>query len=60
MTDSPYGSPEGQDSVHGGNNHVLESILARMASYFKRQENKTNRGERSTTEVPEDVALERF
>ena len=51
MIDSHYGSPEGQDSVHGGNNHLLESTLARMASYFERQENRTDRGERGTIYV---------
>ena len=60
MADSQYGSPEGQDSIHRGNNKLLESTLARMASYFERQENMTNGGEQSTTEVLEDVALKRF
>ena len=44
----------------GENNYVLESMLARMASYLERQEGRKNRGERATAEAPNDVALERF
>ena len=60
MAESPFGTPEGENSVQGGTNHLLESTLARMASYFERQEGKVDRGERILAEVPNDVALERF
>ena len=55
-----------QESNQGAyNNHDLESTLARMANYFERQEERQNgngrNGERVIpTEVPDDVALERF
>ena len=60
MTDIPYGASEGEDSVHSGNNHQLESTLARMASYFERQEGRVNDRERDSIEVSIDVTLERF
>ena len=61
MADSRSRSPEGQDSVQGdNNNHLLESTLARMANYFERQEGMLDRGERIVTDIPDDVALERF
>ena len=48
-------------------NYDLESTMARMASYFERQErqngnggNGGNGGRFTPTEVPDDVALERF
>ena len=59
MPESPNRSPEGQDSVHGENNH-LESTLVRMANYFERQEGRVERDEQATTDVPNDEALERF
>ena len=61
MADSRYGSPEGQDSVQGENNHhFLESTLARMANYFERQEGRIDKIDRTLTEVSDDVAFERF
>ena len=60
MADIPHGASEGDDSVHGGNNHQLESTLARMASYFERQEGRVNDRGRDSMEVSNDVALERF
>ena len=51
---------EGQDSVHGENNHLLESTLVRMANYFECQKIRVERDEQATTDVPNDVALERF
>ena len=60
MAESPFGIPKGENSVQCGNNHLLESTLAKMASYFERQEGRLDRGERFLTEVPNDVALERF
>ena len=40
MAESPFGTPDGENSVQGGNNHLLESTLARMTSYFERQEGR--------------------
>ena len=40
MSEASGEPSEGQDSVHGGNNHLLESTLARMANYFERQEER--------------------
>ena len=60
MAESPVNSTEGENSVQGENNHVLESTLARMTNYFERQEGGFDRGERFPEEVPNDVALERF
>ena len=60
MAESEGEHNEGQDSIHGGNNHQLESTLAKMANYFERQEGRFDRGDRMMTEVPDDVALERF
>ena len=65
MSEASGEQSEGQDSVHGGNNHLLESNLARMANYFERQEERQNEGRGNenrvnTTMVPEDVTLERF
>ena len=51
---------EGHDNIYDGNNHQLELTLAKMANYFERQEERFDRGDRIMTEVPEDVALERF
>ena len=60
MAESPVNSTEGENSVQGENNHLLDSTLARMASYLERQEGRRNRRERATAEVPNDIALERF
>ena len=60
MAESPVNSTEGENSVQGENNYVLESTLARMASYLERQEGRRNMGERVNAEAPNDVALERF
>ena len=55
-----------QESNQGAyNNHDLESTLARLANYFERQEerqngNGRNGGKVTLTEVPDDIALERF
>ena len=57
---------EGQESTRGANeNHDLESTLARMVNFFERQDgrqngNGGNGGRTVPTEVPDDVALERF
>ena len=60
MADMPHGASEGEDSVHGENNHQLQSTLTRMASYFERQEGRINDRGRDSMEVSNDVALERF
>ena len=57
MADIPHGASEGEDSVQGGNNHQLESTLARMVSYFERQEGRMIDRGRDSMEVPNDVAL---
>ena len=60
MAESLVNSTEGENSVQGENNHLLDSTLARMASYLERQEGRRNREERATAKVPNDIALERF
>ena len=51
---------KGEGSAQGGNNHQLDSTLARMADISEDQRNKWNGNERMTNEVADDVALERF
>ena len=53
---------EGQGSVLGRNNnsHQLESTLAKIVDYFERRENWKNESDRTTSHVPDNVALERF
>ena len=51
---------EGEGSAQGNNNQQLDSTLTRMADFFDEQRNKWNGNDRSTSEVSDDVALERF
>ena len=62
MVDEREETVEGQGSTQGEDNRDqrLETTLARMANFFERQGNRWNRNERVTTEVIDDVALERF
>ena len=62
MAESWDETVEGKGSRQGGNhnNNQLQSMLARMADYFERQENRRDGGDRTLAEVPDDVALEKF
>ena len=40
MSEASGERSEGQDSVQGGNNHLLESTSARIANYFERKEER--------------------
>ena len=62
MAESRGETVEGQGSSQGGNNnnHQMESTLARMADFLERQENRRNESDHTSSEVPNDVALERF
>ena len=66
MSEASGDMNEGQESTReANNNHDLESTLVRMVNYFERQEgwqngNGGNGGRTVPTEVPDDVALERF
>ena len=60
MSTSRNENMEGEGSAQCNNNQQLDSTLARMADFFDEQRNKWNENERSTSEVPDDVALERF
>ena len=62
MAESRGETVEGQGSSQGGNNnnHQMEFTLARMADYLERQENKRNESDHTSSDVPDDVALERF
>ena len=61
MAESRDETIEGQGSRQGeNNNHQIKSTLARMADYFERQKGRLGQGDRTATEVSNDVALERF
>ena len=62
MVDERDETVEGQGSTQGEDNRdqSLETTLARMVDFFERQGNMWNENERATTEVTDDVALERF
>ena len=40
MATSQNKNMEGEGSAQGGNNHQLDSTLARMADFFENQQNK--------------------
>ena len=62
MAESRDETIEGLDNRQRGNNnnHQLESTLARMTDYFERQKNRRNESDHTLSDVPDDLALERF
>ena len=51
---------EEEGSGHGGENHHLDSTLAKMADFFEDQRTRWNGQDRHGVEVSDDLALERF
>ena len=61
MADSGNERAEEQGRMQGENNNpLLESIFVGMAEFFGRPEIREKWNDRTTLDVPDDIALERF